>query len=202
MNGFWESRALLFVLLFSCWKLCSEAHDLILSLSQLKHTFSFYTFLMKTWKNMKKNPTEIKASLIVSTWNLALKNWEPQQGGSIPTGHRDSATPRTSFLILSQSPARISWTLWSVHAMTHRKISAYFLCVAGGSVFQEHHIIRRILHCSTDRITGKQLRHAQALVKSWLYIQWFSLNSWVGGHKRNVFYYMSARWNDPIAKLG
>lgn len=78
----------------------------------------------------------------------------------------------------------------------------YSLHVAGGSVFQEHHLIRRILYHSTDRITGKQLRHAQALVKTWLYVQGFSLNSWLGGHKRNVVYYVSARWNDPVAKLG
>jgi len=61
---------------------------------------------------MKKCLTEVKAFMIVSTQNLALENWGPQQEGIIFTGHRHSSAPRrTTFLILSHVPARISSTL-------------------------------------------------------------------------------------------
>lgn len=116
---------------------------------------------------MKKNLAKIKIFLTVSTWNLALENWGPQQRETILTVHKHSSAPkRTVFHILSNIPSGISLTLGSVHVVTFSKITPYFSCVAGGSVFQEHHLIRRILHCSTDRIAGKQLRHAQALLKS------------------------------------
>lgn len=77
---------------------------------------------------MKKNLTVMKAFLIVSTWNLALKNWGPQQEGTILAGHRHSSAPRrTKFLILSHLPASIYLTLWSVRAVTLRKITILYM---------------------------------------------------------------------------
>lgn len=60
----------------------------------------------------------------------------------------------------------------------------------GALVFPECHIPWRNLFY---RVIGKQLRHAQALLNSGLYVQWFSLNRWLGGYKRNVFYYIWVR---------
>lgn len=77
---------------------------------------------------MKKNLTVMKAFLIVSTWNFALKNWGPEQEGTILTGHRHSSAPRrTTFLILSHLPARMYLTLWSVHVVTLRKITIFYV---------------------------------------------------------------------------
>lgn len=151
---------------------------------------------------MKKNLAKIKVFLTVSTWNLALKNWGPQQGETILTVHKHSSAPRrTIFHILSNILFRISLTLGSVHVVTPRKITLFFMCsrrlCPPGKPPQ-----KRLLHCSRDRIAGKQLRQAQALLKSQLYVQWFTLNSLLRGHKINVFYYVSATWNDLVAKPG
>lgn len=116
---------------------------------------------------MKKNLAKIKVFLTASTWNSALENWGPQQGETILPIHKHSSAPRRAiFHILSNILSRISLTLGSVHAMTLRKITLCSSGVAGGSVLQEPHLMRRITHCSTDRLAGKQLRHAQALLKS------------------------------------
>lgn len=128
---------------------------------------------------------------------------EPQQGETILTTHKHSSAPRRTVChILSNILSRISLTLGPVHAVTLRKITLCFSGVAGVSVLQEPHLMKRIQHCSTDRIAGKQLRHAQALLKSRLYVQWITLNSLLRGYKRNVFYYVNATWNDPVAKPG
>lgn len=101
---------------------------------------------------MKKNLAKIKVFLTVSTWNLALENWGPQQGDTILTIHKHSSAPRTTiFHIISNIPSRISLTLASVPVVTLRKISPYFSWVAGGSIFQEYHLIRRILHRQNSR---------------------------------------------------
>lgn len=105
---------------------------------------------------MKKNLAKIKVFLTVSTWNLSLENWELEQGETIFTIHKHSSAPRRAiFCIPSNILSKISLTLGSVHVVTLRKTTHCFSGVAGGSVLQEHRLMRKILYYSTDRIAAE-----------------------------------------------
>lgn len=109
-----------------------------------------------------------------------------------------SAPRRTIFHIPNNILSKISLTLGSVHVVTLRKITLCFSGVAGGSILQEHHLLRKILHYSTDRIAAETCTGTAQVTTmcTVIYPEQFTQRS----QKKCVL--LCATWNYPVVKPG